>query len=621
MKAPVVAVLDFETEGIESRPAYPPVPVGVSIQKPGEKKPKWYAWGHPTGNNCDKKTAIRAVKEVWNGKEPILCQNAKFDVDVAQTHMDCGPISWERVHDTLYLLFLSNPHAPNLSLKPSAERILGMKPDEQDAVKNWIMANVPGAKLSDWGKYICKAPGTLVGKYADGDSIRTLKLFNKLYPEVAAEGMLEAYNRERRLMPIFLENERQGLRVDLQALENDIEVYQKMREGAERWLLKKLGTKELNFDSDADLAHALNDAGIVTEWAMTKTGKMSTSKKTLTIDKFDDKKVFLVLGYRNRLTTCLGTFMEPWLLKGSSNNGYINPNWNQVRQPKGEKGDSQGTRTGRPSCSDPNLLNVSKSFEDRGDGYTHPKFLKGLEPLPLVRRYALPDKGNQWLHRDYNQQELRILAHFEDGQILEAYKENPGMDIHTFVQEEIERISHKEVDRVSVKTMNFGRIYGQGLGSLAEKLRVPVEEVKAIRNAQDFSLPGLKDLDKAIKDLSKSGAPIVTWGGRLYYVEPPKFVEKFGREMTFEYKLLNYLVQGSAADATKEAVIRYDDVKKDGRFLVTVYDEINICAPIKAVKSEMKILKDVMEGLAFDVPMLTDGKVGKSWGQLEKMKD
>ena len=235
----------------------------------------------------------------------------------------------------------------------------------------------------------------------------------------------------------------------------------------------------------------------------------------------------------------------------------------------------------------------------------------------------MPDKGHKWLHRDYNQQELRILAHFEEGAILKAYQKDPDMDIHTFVQSEIKRLMKRDIDRSSVKTMNFGKLYGQGLGSLAEKLDTTVEEVKSIRDSQNKALPGLKELEDAIKATSKAGNPIVTWGGRVYYVEPPKFVEKFGREMTFEYKLINYLVQGSAADATKEAIIRYNDAKDKGRFLVTVYDEINISAPAgdRAVKREMKILQECMEGLDFDVHMKSDGKVGDSWGNLTKYQE
>lgn len=614
-------VIDCETERIQSRPAYPPIPVGFSIKWPREKRSQYYAWGHPTGNNCDKKNAIRVLKKAWMSGEPLLFHSGKFDYDVITTHLDCPPLPWDRIEDTLYLVFLYNPHAASLGLKPAAAELLGMPPEERDIVKEWIEENIAIEKGLRWGAYICKAPGDIVGRYANGDVIRTEKLFYYLWPIIQERGMGAAYDRERRLMPVFLENERNGLRVDVRALERDIPVYQKAKDSADAWLRKRLKAPDMNIDSDAEVAAALDRQGIVEEWTLTKTGKKSVSKKNLFLGQFSDKRVFYMLGYRNRLTTCLSMFMEKWLDQAHQSGGRILPNWNQVRQMKADGRDTKGTRTGRPSCDEPNLLNLSKSFEDRGDDYTHPKFFNKLE-LPLVRKYVLPDKNEQWGHRDFNQQELRILAHYEDDAILKAYNDNPDLDIHSFVQAEIKRIMHRALDRVSVKTMNFGKLYGQGLGSLAQKLHVSRQEVIGIRDSQNRALPGLKTLEDDIKAWAKAGKPIITWGGRMYYCEPPKYSEKFGREMTFEYKLINYLVQGSAADATKEAIIRYaGHPRKCGRFLVTVYDEINFSAPPRLMAAEQAVLRECMEGLEFDVPMPSDAKVGPNWGTLTKYKE
>jgi DNA polymerase I-like protein with 3'-5' exonuclease and polymerase domains len=115
------------------------------------------------------------------------------------------------------------------------------------------------------------------------------------------------------------------------------------------------------------------------------------------------------------------------------------------------------------------------------------------------------------------------------------------------------------------------------------------------------------------------GEPITTWGGREYYVEPPKFDKKYNRHMTYEYKLLNYLIQGSAADITKQAIINYiSHPKRRGRFMVTVYDEINASMPAKYLKEEMAILRDCMESIDLDVPLLSEGKTGPSWGEAVK---
>src|SRR5262249_51060853 len=137
------ADLDFETLPIEPRPRYPPLPVGVAIRVPG-RKPRYYAWGHPSGNNCTFEEARAAVGEVWQSERPILGHNvAKFDHEVARVHMGLPGLPWERLHDTLPMLFLNDPRATDYQLKPSAERLLGLPPEEQDAVLNWLVEHQP----------------------------------------------------------------------------------------------------------------------------------------------------------------------------------------------------------------------------------------------------------------------------------------------------------------------------------------------------------------------------------------------------------------------------------------------------------------------------------------------
>lgn len=628
MRAPKVTTIDFETHPIRQRPEYPPKPVGFSIRRPGDKKSSYHAFGHLSGNNTSKKDAERVLKAAFASGEPLLFHNGKFDLDVAQTHMGIGAVDPLRVHDTMFLLFLSDPHAPDLQLKPSAERILGMPSEERDVVKEWVLKHKVelvtehGGKVlpSKWGEWIWAAPGELVGKYADGDVERTLKLFNKLYPEICDRGMKEAYEREQKLLPIFLENERIGLRVDIRKLRSDVALYQQSLEDADKWLrgyFRRRGGVaygDISLDNDADVAAALDAAGVIDEdkWTLTPTGRRSVSKKNLTPDMFNDAKVAAMLGYRNRLTTCLRMFMEPWLAQAERRNGVISTNWNQVR------GTDKGTRTGRPSTNDPNFLNLSKTWDDKDDGYLHPTAIS-LPELPLVRRYILPDKNEVFLHRDFDGQELRVMAHFEDGPLMEAYQEDPELDPHAHVKELIMQTTGLDYHRTQVKITNFRRIYGGGAPATALALHVDIDQAKELLAAHAKALPGLKGLQDEIKRLAKSGLPIVTWGGREYFPEEPRLVN--GRMQDFIYKLLNYLVQGSAADITKEAILRYyHHPKRRSRFLVTVYDEINITSAKKLMHEQMAILRETMEGFdgELDVKMLSSGKSGLSWGDLKK---
>lgn len=639
-------VLDFETEPIEERPhGYPPEPVSCSLWLPEWRAPRFFAWGHHTGrNNCSKTDAARHLKSAYQATSeatPLLCHNAKFDLDVARDWFDLELPPWHCWHDTMFLLFLEDPHQRALGLKPSAQRLLDMPPGERDTVQEWILehkkqleADFPhlatvgatpkergGIKPSTAGAFIAYAPPEIVGPYANGDTLRTKKLFELLHHRVTAErGMKEAYDRERRFMPIILNNEHEGICTDDVALERDLKTYEAAQKTVDDWLRKTLKAPSLDFNKDRQVAEALDKAGAVTEWNLTATGQLSVSKTNLKQRHFKDPKVGAAYSYRQRCATVLETFIRPWL--HYSHEGRMHTTWNQVRQSK-SAADTGGTRTGRPSSDTPNFLNMPKPFKEGGvSEYVFPAHIRGLPQLPRVRSYILPDEPGHWVgRRDFNQQELRLLAHFEDGDLLHAYLADPRLDVHEFTRASIESLIGLDVGRPVTKTLNFGYIYGQGLGSLAEKLDKAVDDVKAIRNAQMAALPGLDKLSKDIKARVKQGLPIITWGGREYFCEEPVYSEKHGRWFTFDYKLLNYLIQGSAADVTKESIIRYMDVRKDGRFILTVYDENNISAHKKALKPEMLRLREAMMSIELDVPLMSDGEWGPSLGSLEELKE
>lgn len=628
MKIPKVITIDFETKAIESRPVYPPTPVGVSIRFPG-KKSKYYAWGHPTKNNATREQAAAVLRDVYSSGQAILHHNGKFDIDVAQTHMGVGDIVLDPLlcHDTQFLLFLFDPHSFSLALKPSAAKFLDLPPTEQEAVRDWLMEHQktlkaegllpPNVRITagNFGAWVSLAPGDLVGKYADGDVDRTLGLFQYFWPQLIETGMLAAYQREQKLVPILLENERGGMRCDLPALERDMAESEKAMLTVEAWLRKQLKAPDLDFEKDRELAEVLDREGVITEWTLTATGLKSMNKKVLKPSHYHNQKVFQALGYRNKLATCLSTYYRPWTATARATGGILHAGWNQTRNDK-----DSGTRTGRLSSS-PNFMAVAKSFEDKGDGWAHPDFITKLPHLPMMRKYLLPDSPKHWWgRRDYNQQELRILGHFEDGLLMDAYRSNPRLDVHKFVQDEIKSLLGIELPRTPIKTLNFGLIYGQGVGSMAEKLQREVSEVQKFRAAQFTALPGLKDLDKTIKARGKAGQHITTWGGRQYFAEEPRVID--GRYRTFEYKLLNYLIQGSAADCTKEALIRWHEVpNRNSRFVVTVHDEINISAPKGVFKQEMLRLREVMMSVEFDLPMLSDAEFGPNWGDMAALKE
>jgi len=134
--------------------------------------------------------------------------------------------------------------------------------------------------------------------------------------------------------------------------------------------------------------------------------------------------------------------------------------------------------------------------------------------------------------------------------------------------------------------------------------------------------PGLKAMYKDMKLRAAMKQPVRTWGGREYYCEEPKLIQ--GRIRQFDYKLVNVLIQGSAADCTKEAIIRLDDALteaglQDLWFLIlNVHDQLTASVPIKDEVSAMELLRVCMEGIEFEVPMLTEGSTSlTNWAELK----
>lgn len=617
MGVPAVNIFDFETKGILPRPQYPPPSVGFSLQRIGERSGKYYAYGHKGGgNNCSKDEARRVITDLWRSGEPILFHHGKFDIEVAEADFGLAPLPWDRYHDTLFLTFLWNPRLYSMKLKDVAEELLGIAPDARDELREWIIANVPEAKRkpSTWGAYIWLAPAQLAGRYANADTRMTKRLFNHLYPLIVEDGMLEAYDRERKLMPILMRMEKAGVPVNLPGLRRDVPKWKAMEQELGAAILRKLKVPKREWDQwhgegtypegfafgGNTLADQLEAAGKVESFVLTDKGNRSTSAENLK-EACNDPALTKLLEVHAQVTTCITTFGMPWLRVAEESGGRIFTNFNQVRAPEG------GAATGRLS-SYPNLQNIIRSDKD--------------ERVPQLRNYIVPGKGFTLTARDYSQQELRILAHFEEGDLFQRYQDDPTLDAHDAVRDIVLDVTGYKMERPEVKTLNFMQVYGGGARGVAYKLKCDYETATKLRNYHKKALPGVQELQKAIKQKVAAGEPIVTWGGRVYYVEEPR-MEK-GRLRTFEYKLLNVLIQGSAADCTKQAMINYADLVgrkwDDMPLMLQIHDEL-VGRTNGDPKRMHKLLAEAMADVEFDIPMLSDGKTGtKSWGSMTKEK-
>ena len=622
-----LATIDFETEAIEARPKYPPRPVGVAIKARGSCK--YYAWAHPTENNCTVDDVLPILRDHYKNARCIF-HNCAFDIDVGTVHLK---LPFPNVYDdTEFLAFLHDPRETSLALKNLAAKYLDMPPEEQDKLKRWILDNVEGARRAKtkWGAHIAKAPGKLVGIYARGDVVRTEKLYKRFRP-IIAKRMNVAYNRELRLVKLKLSMENRGVQTRHKAIKRDYPKYKKAWDDVEQSLRRKLKiTKAIdadspkgtfNINSPVQLADAIDRAGLVDNWIYTDKGARSVSVENLK-QCCTDKRFLNLYGVYSTLGTYLSMYMVPWLAAGEKKDGRIFPTFNQVRTNQ-EHGDfkSYGTKTGRPSVSNPNFNNLPANIyksKNRDTLLLLRDFLKtyGVNFIGL-RDYIAPSAGNYLVGRDYAQQELRVLAHYEGGALMRAFQSDPFFDVHSHMISEIYKQFAVTLTRDQVKAIAFGLIYGLGLTGLSDKLDTTYNEAKKLKAAYLNFMPGVSDLDDQLREYAADDRTIHTLAGRAYKCEPDKIIK--GVYRSFEYRLINLLIQGTSADITKDAMVRIDDALPK-TIIIQLYDEIIGDTPNH--KHALEVMREEMERPVLDVPLPTDAEYSNfSWARMKNYKD
>lgn len=611
-----IAELDFETKAIDSCD-YPPSPVGVAISLPSGES--WYwAWGHSAGgNNIDEESAKARVHQISKDYR-LGVHHAFFDIAVGR-RWGCWDFPVNGFEDSLPLLFLDDPRAPSYALKTVADRVLGIKPNARDKVRDWLKDAGYRAKVKSdagLGAYISEAPGDLVGEYAKDDVMMTRLVREHYLPKIIKLGMYEAYQRELALTPVLIKMTERGIALDQERLTADVADWQRHLDAIDNWIRRRLYVgPSVNLDSDRELADVLEGAGKINVggdgkplWIKTDKGGRSVAFDALEV-MIEDKELLLALERRGIFNTCVNTFGLNWL-KMAERDGRIHTQWNATRDTEFGSRKGRGASTGRISSS-PNLQNILK-VSPRSD-------------MPNLRSYLIPTPGRVMFGRDYSQQEIRILAHYEDGALLNQYKTNPRFDIHSLARNIAKERYGLILERPEAKVVIFGILYGMGVGLLAKRLKKPESEAKLIRDTYLAIFPGIAELQADLRLLARKNRPLRTLGGRLYYCKPPKQLPdkrnpKKMRMVSFEYKMLNDTIQPSAADVTKQAMINADNAGVE--MLLTVHDEIVAEAELGQYRTVMRDLKDAMESVPLDCPLLSDGKFTfNDWGSMQVYAD
>ena len=237
--------------------------------------------------------------------------------------------------------------------------------------------------------------------------------------------------------------------------------------------------------------------------------------------------------------------------------------------------------------------------------------------IPKVRQYILPDEGDSMIACDYNAQELRLFAYFEDGKLKEQYIKDPKADLHTFSKTLMSEKLGKDIPRDYIKTLSFGILYGAGPKKLSEMLKIPYAEARELMDLYKSEVAtGLSGINDDLMSRYRAKMPFKTVGGRLIKGEPPKIIK--GRLMEFGFKSLNTLIQGSGADMAKKAMIDYANAATHSRLLLSLHDEIVISCKKGYEQQELKKLESSMiNAFKMDVPFIAEAVVGNNFAEVK----
>ena len=556
---------------------------------------------HNGGGNLDEKIVNRWLKKVFECPADKIMHNAQYDAGwIRRMGFDLKG----KMFDTMLIGSLLDENRFSYSLNALAF-------DYLDKTKSERLLNEAAETFGlDPKSEMYKMPAMFVGPYAEADAEITLELFNFFQSKIISEGVSDIVDLETRLLPCLIDMTWRGVRVDLdkaERLRNEL----LKREKAVLQSIKKLTGMDVEIWAAQSIAKAFEKLEL--SYPRTEKDAPSFTKSYLSDHEHELPK--LIVEARN-LNKTSGTFINT-ILKHCRSDGRIHSHINQIRS------DDGGTVSGRISMNNPNLQQIPARDPELG---------------PMIRSLFLPEEGDQWAAIDFSQQEPRILVHYAHvfGQnrnsplrgaeeFVTMYNSDPKTDFHTMVAE------MAQIPRKQAKTINLGMMYGMGVNKLADQLGIEADEARDIIKQYHSRVPFVKGLMNGVmnrlneKDSKGELRSLLGRKCRFPLWEPDGFemnkalpfedaVKTYGDTVrlkrAYTYKALNRLIQASAADMTKKAMV---DLYESGHLpLIQIHDEIAMS--VKTVADAKNIAKIMENALPLSVPNLCDVEVGPSWG-------
>lgn len=490
---------------------------------------------------------------------------------------------------------------------------------ESNELYEWCALSYGGTANGKQRANIYRAPTGLSALYAQQDALLPFKVLQQQWRNLEVLGLVELFEMECKLIPLLYKMRMKGVRVDIEKahlLHNQIT--QKLEQGYAE--LSDLAGQPLDSVSNSEaLMDAVENCGIILP--RTVTGRRSLTKPWM---KAQNHPVVLKITALRDLVKIRDVFIDSYIL-GTSVNDRIHCQFHSMRD------DANGTISGRFSSSAPNLQNIPKRSS------------LGKE----IRKIFVPDYGEQWRRYDYSQVEYRMLAHFAVGdgsdEIRNIYNHNPKADFHNTTGDLITKFANLTLEREPVKTINFGLTYGMGFDALYNDLKshnpkLTKQQAKALVQAYHQGVPFSRQTLNYYMNMAQQTGQVKTVMGRITHFDLWEPIRSRGEKpLPFEqavfeygtqlqraktYKALNAVLQGSAADLMKKAMLICMEegiFEQTGYPSLTVHDELDFSDGVYDETIWNKVRYVMENAIPLSIPFLAEPEIGPNWGETKEI--
>jgi len=552
----------------------------------------YFPIAHEGGGNMDRSRVLSWLKDVLEAPSTKVFHNAIYDVCWlrAMGFKINGDIAC-----TMIAAALTDENRFRYDLNSLSWHYLGYGKNEAalaEAAEEWGIN--PKSEMY-------KLPAMHVGAYAERDAEVTLGLWQEMKKEIINQDLEDIFDLESDLFPCLVDMRFKGVRVDVERAH----LMKKEMKKAEQELLHKI-KGETNIDTQIWAARSIANVFDMLRLEYPRTEKTEAPSFTKNFLQEHKHPVVNMIAQAREINKAHTTFLDSILRY--EHNGRIHAEINQLRNAGG------GTVTGRFSYQNPNLQQIPARNKDLG---------------PKIRSLFIPEEGHTWGCFDYSQQEPRLVVHYASlyklpsvYDVIDAYQNDSNSDFHQTVAD------MADIPRSQAKTINLGLFYGMGKGKLQAELGVTKDKAAELFNTYHSRVPFVKQLMDKASNRAQDRGQIRTLLGRLcrfHLWEPNSFgMHKAmthedalrehgpGIKRAYTYKALNKLIQGSAADMTKKAML---ELYREGIIPhIQIHDELDISVQDEA--HAKKIVEIMEHAVTLEVPNKVDYEYGDNWGEI-----